>query len=36
MGFIFGKYFIWLKFEDGSKGYFIAKEGNNVMVTIDF
>lgn len=35
MGFIFGKYMIYLKFADGSKGYFMHKEGNHLMVTSD-
>lgn len=35
MGFIFGKYFIYLKFEDGSSGYFMHMEGDHVMVTKD-
>ena len=36
MGFIFGKYAIYLQFSDGTKGYFMAKRGDHVMTTLSF
>lgn len=36
MGFIFGKYAIYLQFSDGTKGYFMAKQGDHVMTTSSF
>ena len=33
MGFVFGKYMLYIEFEDGSKGYFMGKNGDHVMVT---
>lgn len=33
MGFIFGKYCIYLEFADGEKAYFMAKRGDHIMTT---
>lgn len=33
MGFIFGKYVIYLEFEDGEKSYLMTKKGDHIMTT---
>ncbi|MGN1373175.1 MAG: hypothetical protein ACI4VK_03900 [Candidatus Coproplasma sp.] len=33
MGLLFGKYFIYIEFEDGMKGFFMHKDGDHVMTT---
>ena len=32
MGFIFGKYALYLKFQDGTKGYLMGVHGDHAMV----
>ncbi|MGN0812952.1 MAG: hypothetical protein ACI4MQ_05565 [Candidatus Coproplasma sp.] len=32
MGLFLGKYFIYLKFKDGTSGYFMHKDGDHLMV----
>lgn len=33
MGFVFGKYTIYLEFEDGEKGYLMGLKGDHAMIT---
>ncbi|MBE6141872.1 MAG: hypothetical protein E7175_03440 [Erysipelotrichaceae bacterium] len=36
MGFIFGKYGIYIEFNDGEKGFVMGVRGDHVMITSSF